>query len=98
MRSILAIPAWAMVALLPLVAGCGGSSSSSTGPSNFRASGSAGSSGATVQGQLLQGSGSAQSESVLVVVFDVPKNAVHGGKLQINDTWSGDKAYIGLGV
>jgi len=52
-----------------VVYGCGGSSSSSTGPSTFSASGSAGSSGAVVQGQLLRGSGSAQSESAIFALM-----------------------------
>ena len=63
----------ALLAIFGLVAavvyGCGGSSSSSTGPSSFGASGSAGDSGAVVQGQLLRGSGSAQGESVIFVVM-----------------------------
>src|SRR5262249_22241091 len=63
----------AVLAIFGLVAavvyGCGGSSSSSTGPSSFGASGSAGDSGAVVQGQLMRGSGSAQGESVIFVVM-----------------------------
>jgi len=64
---------WASLAILSVIAavvyGCGGSSSSSTGPSSFSAGGSAGDSGATVQGQLLQSGGSAQAESVIHVAF-----------------------------
>jgi hypothetical protein len=61
------------MAILGVVAvavyGCGGSSSSSTGPSNLGAGGSAGGSGGVVQGQILRGTGSAQAEPIILLAF-----------------------------
>jgi Domain of unknown function (DUF4352) len=34
----------------------------------------------------------------VVLVYDVPRSSLHGAKLQINDLWSGDKAYLSLGL
>jgi Carboxypeptidase regulatory-like domain len=55
--------------LAGILAACGGGSSSNTGPSAGGGGGFSGSSGAVVQGQLRRGTGSAQSEAVIFVVF-----------------------------
>jgi hypothetical protein len=34
----------------------------------------------------------------VVLVYELPKSALRGARLEINDTWSGDKARIALGV
>jgi hypothetical protein len=63
---------WGLLAglgfLAGVVAACGGGSSSSTGPSSV-GGGGGGSSSAIIQGQLRRGTGSAQGESVIFVVF-----------------------------
>jgi hypothetical protein len=62
---------WGLLAglgfLAGVVAACGGGSSSNTGPSS--GGGFSGSSGAVIQGQLRRGTGAAQGEPVMSLVF-----------------------------